>query len=596
MRFKSTVVDGFQAFAVTGTNTISFAITATVAAKRGLLGFAVRRSEAGGPPRTMPGFKVFRALVPKPDRTTRVSTWTHPVQSFVWDDFTAKPDEKYDYWFHPLRGSPHRLDRSAPPIRIPVRTEKLYGDAEHDVFFNRGVASSQLYARRFGNKRPSQLPPAQAAAALQWLTRDLDEAILKFIETARRGDGLRCCFYEFHYEPVVRALRAAIDRGVDVQIIVDAKQNARKDRDGTLQPSFPREENLEAIRTAGIPMDRVILRDANPTSIQHNKFMVLLKGRAEAPAEVWTGSTNLSLGGFSGQTNVGHWVRSTAVARSYLAYWEVVASNGGSRKGDRDARGKKSAYRKQVEAIANVPTSVARIKKGVTTIFSPRTGTKVLELYVKLADEAETAACATLAFGINASFKAALQNNTNENSVVFLLLEKKDAPSARSTKPFVVINAKHNVYKAWGAFLRDPVYQWVRETNARQLALNHHVSYIHSKILLRDPLGADPIVVTGSANFSAASTTSNDENMLVIRGNRRVADIYFTEFNRLFNHYYFRAVQENTRARRATATSARSATLFLDETGERWVEKYAPGKLRAKRIGIYSAMRGFTKV
>jgi phosphatidylserine/phosphatidylglycerophosphate/cardiolipin synthase-like enzyme len=591
MRFKSTLVDGFQAFAVTGTNTISFAITATAAAKRGLLGFAVRRSEAGEAPRKMPGFKVFRSVVPKPDRNTRVSTWDHPVQSFVWDDFTAKPDEKYEYWFHPLRGTPRRLDRSAPGIRIPVRTEKLYGD-EHDVFFNRGVASSQLYARRFGNKRPSQLPAAQAAAALQWLTRDLDEAIVKFIENARRGDGLRCCFYEFHYEPVVTALKAAIDRGVDVQIIIDAKENAQKDETGKLQPAFPRTENLDAIATAGIPMDRVILRDANPTSIQHNKFMVLLKGRAAKPSEVWTGSTNLSLGGFSGQTNVGHWVRSATVARSYLAYWKVVATNGGSRKGDPDARKKKSAYRKQVEAIAKVPLTAARIPKGVTTIFSPRTGTKVLDLYVKLADEAKSVACATLAFGINASFKTALQNNTNASSVVFLLLEKKDTPNARSTKPFVVINASNNVYKAWGAFLRDPVYQWVRETNARQLALNQHVSYIHSKILLRDPLGADPIVVTGSANFSAASTTSNDENMLVVRGNRRVADIYFTEFNRLFNHYYFRAVQENPRARRSAATSG---SLFLDETGERWVEKYAPGKLRAKRIGIYSSMRGFAK-
>jgi len=190
MRFKSTLVDGFRAFAVTGTNTISFAITATAAAKRGLLGFAVRRSEAGEEPRKMPGFKVFRSVVPKPDRNTRVSTWDHPVQSFVWDDFTAKPDEKYEYWFHPLRGTPRRLDRSAPAIRIPVRTEKLYGD-EHDVFFNRGAASSQLYARRFGNKRPSQLPAAQAAAALQWLTRDLDEAIVKFIESAGRGDDMR---------------------------------------------------------------------------------------------------------------------------------------------------------------------------------------------------------------------------------------------------------------------------------------------------------------------------------------------------------------------------------------------------------------------
>jgi phosphatidylserine/phosphatidylglycerophosphate/cardiolipin synthase-like enzyme len=47
--------------------------------------------------------------------------------------------------------------------------------------------------------------------------------------------------------------------------------------------------------------------------------------------------------------------------------------------------------------------------------------------------------------------------------------------------------------------------------------LNHHVSYIHSKFQLMDPLSADPIVVTGSANFSAASTNDNDENMLVIR-------------------------------------------------------------------------------
>ena len=73
------------------------------------------------------------------------------------------------------------------------------------------------------------------------------------------------------------------------------------------------------------------------------------------------------------------------------------------------------------------------------------------------------------------------------------------------------------------------------------------MSYIHSKFLLMDPLGDDPIVVTGSANFSDASTNDNDENMLIIRGDQRVADIYFTEFNRLFNHYYFRSVQEETR-------------------------------------------------
>ncbi len=67
-------------------------------------------------------------------------------------------------------------------------------------------------------------------------------------------------------------------------------------------------------------------------------------------------------------------------------------------------------------------------------------------------------------------------------------------------------------------------------------------NYIHDKFLLVDPLGAHPIVVTGSANFSAASQWNNDENMLVIAGNTRVADIYFGEFMRVFDHLYSRYI------------------------------------------------------
>ena len=49
-------------------------------------------------------------------------------------------------------------------------------------------------------------------------------------------------------------------------------------------------------------------------------------------------------------------------------------------------------------------------------------------------------------------------------------------------------------------------------------------------------------IITGSANFSNASTKNNDENMLVIRGDTRVADLYLTEFMRLFMHFYFRTI------------------------------------------------------
>jgi phosphatidylserine/phosphatidylglycerophosphate/cardiolipin synthase-like enzyme len=204
-------------------------------------------------------------------------------------------------------------------------------------------------------------------------------------------------------------------------------------------------------------------------------------------------------------------------------------------------------------------------------------------------DSAKVEACITLAFGVNKAFKEVLKKHTAHSDVVFMLLEKRDEPNKRSATPFVAINASNNVYQAWGAFIQDPIYRFVREINTKKLKLSQHVSYIHCKFLLVDPLGSDPIVVSGSANFSAASTTDNDENMLIVRGNQRVADIYFTEFNRLFYHYYFRAMAQSNRGRfsRRAQESA-----FLDETGVRWLANYAPGKLRAKRVEIYSKMEG----
>jgi len=72
--------------------------------------------------------------------------------------------------------------------------------------------------------------------------------------------------------------------------------------------------------------------------------------------------------------------------------------------------------------------------------------------------------------------------------------------------------------------------------------LNEHVRYVHTKFMVIDPLGDDPMLVTGSANFSSASTVSNDENMLFFRGEsaRRLAEVYLVEFMRLHRHFAWR--------------------------------------------------------
>src|SRR5262245_30378300 len=382
MRSKSQKVNGFQVFAVTGVNTISFGIEADDEAHKGLLGFAVERTDPTENERFfMFGFKVFKSVVPQPDETLRVSTFEHPVQSFVWDDFTAKPDRDYTYSFHPLRGKPKNIDRSAAPISITVHTEPLFSTKEHDIFFNRGVASSQAYVREFGNKKPDDpsLTKAEQKRAFQWLTRELDDAILRFVGSAQSGDALRCCFYEFRYLPVAEELKKAIDRGVDVRIICDAKENGEPAKNGKpAVPPFPRKENLETISKAKLPDASIVLRAARPNVISHNKFMVLLKGPGRTATEVWTGSTNISVGGISGQTNVGHWIRNKGVAKQFLAYWDVMSEDLGAPKGmsGNSAAGKKknAELLDRVEGLADVPTALADILPGVTPIFSPRRG------------------------------------------------------------------------------------------------------------------------------------------------------------------------------------------------------------------------------
>src|SRR6202023_1581234 len=79
--------------------------------------------------------------------------------------------------------------------------------------------------------------------------------------------------------------------------------------------------------------------------------------------------------------------------------------------------------------------------------------------------------------------------------------------------------------------------KWFIEEELARPTNYGHVFFVHSKVLVIDPLSDDPLVCSGSANFSKNSLTANDENMLLIRGEKRVADIYMTELDRIFRHF-----------------------------------------------------------
>ena len=93
--------------------------------------------------------------------------------------------------------------------------------------------------------------------------------------------------------------------------------------------------------------------------------------------------------------------------------------------------------------------------------------------------------------------------------------------------------------------------------------------------MLVDCLSESPTVITGSANFSLASVENNDENMLVVRGNRRVADLYYVEFMRLFGHFGFRdEVARGEKGEKAQGETRRGwAEEGMDQGGRKWADR-----------------------
>jgi phosphatidylserine/phosphatidylglycerophosphate/cardiolipin synthase-like enzyme len=132
-----------------------------------------------------------------------------------------------------------------------------------------------------------------------------------------------------------------------------------------------------------------------------------------------------------------------------------------------------------------------------------------------------------------------------------------------------------------GAAIKHPIDQWLQERSAGALFYGG-TDYVHNKLLIVDPLGASPAIVVGSANFSEASTRAKDENMLVLKGPAfsREADIYLTEFIRLFDHFDFREWLN---------AEPGEFKPFLEEGvragGRTWVDKYfvSPESLSYKR-------------
>jgi hypothetical protein len=488
---------------------------------RDLLGFAIERAELQQGQVVerywLRGIKRFRDKDEGVPPGTPVPTSEHPIQSFQWGDYTVKPETSYQYKVVPVYGSPKLLDLDdASSVTVGITTETEQGAAagagrpRHDIYFNRGVAGSQAYARKFGKVKPDPAHPESEQMA--WLSRGLFEALVGFIKRAAGPDAgdykLRAMFYEFRYAPVADAFKLARDNGADVDIRYEAQSY--------------KDDNEATIAQAGI--EDICRPQKSRGGIRHNKFIVLVHD--DRPVGVWTGSTNVSSGGIFGHSNVGHAVWDETVAQRYLEYWTRLA----------DPNVKPSPLRTRNLAAEQTPARHAPAPADrILTLFSPRDGKDApatLQWYADVMAMTQRIMCITFAFNLDDTFVPVLEQTGD--TLRYVLVDKAIDPAVEKE----ITRSGNTVYAAGAKLEKGDFEPFLGEV----LTGFNKNQYIHDKFMLVDPLGHDPVVVTGSANFSAPSQVANDENMLVVRGDTRVADIYFGEFMRLFDHLYTRYI------------------------------------------------------
>jgi phosphatidylserine/phosphatidylglycerophosphate/cardiolipin synthase-like enzyme len=574
----------FRAKAIAGTHTVLIALDCPEARRQGLKGFAFQREIVGAGsqgPKFLRSQKVFKSVVadPKnahdpadPSKPAKFFTDKFPVQSFLWGDYAASPGTLYRFLVQPMFGAPGALTTDPrDEIKFEIATEKEWSAGEtHGVWFNRGAIASQRFAEEFGNKPPEDINNPGDPEVI-WLSRGLLEACLGYINETALGDALRVAAYEFTYPPILNALKALIDRGIDVQIVYHDTIDPKTGADGP---------NETAMKAAGLPInDQKHTYRRSKTKIPHNKFIVRLK-RGTDPVEVWTGSTNFTPSGFLGQTNVGHRVADVDTAKNYLAFWELVKTDPALM----DARARTAVLTADpVEVIA---------EKSVARLFSPRANSEMLGWYGRRMVDAANSVWFTAAFGISEELIDPIARK--RDLMRFVLLEKPLSAAQKKT-----LTADFNrVILSYGTPLgqiyemkdgkvtaRVPIKEfeldkWFFAEEHFRPSNDGFVFFVHTKFLLIDPLSNDPLVCSGSANFSSGSLLQNDENMLLVRGNTRIADIYMTEFDRIFRHFYFRDIANELAAAK---TSDDAQAIFLDETDGWSTNYFKPGTLKNNR-------------
>jgi phosphatidylserine/phosphatidylglycerophosphate/cardiolipin synthase-like enzyme len=479
------------------------------------------------------------------ETVTKPSTeW--PFQRFSWTDH-----DTISYRVVPVVRNNKGALQTAETFASPWSDPKVLGlpaTAAFKPYFNRGFVMSQFMARYLVDNHLSlkqfkakvQDPKDKTIGPLNenirtFLSGDLRLALLAQLQAARQEKtDIYAALFELSDVELVDALVALGNKAH----LVLSNGSISPQKGEPSADARKRDENADARKKLIAAKVDVAVKDrfTSPGPLGHNKFLVRADKRGK-PVIAWTGSTNWAPTGLCTQINNGLLIEDAEIAQIYLDQWNRL----------RKAR---SAFPPPLVSANSQAKDFGSGGPGNVrgTIWFTRTSKGVdldaLNAEVKKAREG----ILFLMFmpGATGLFSNVAARSAEPNLYVRGVVS--ELPHGRGDESAVDVNLIHgaehtsfhlDIVQPEG--VQHPLAKFAEEITHKQFLAGIGHAIIHSKVVVIDPFSADPVVITGSHNFSASASAKNDENFIIIRGDRAVAEAYAVNILGAYQHYRWRA-------------------------------------------------------
>lgn len=495
---------------------------------------AVSQPDAQGFAKEVVASWVGFAAGPDVQPGTREPTTTWPIQKYLWSDFAVHPGDLVSYSVVPMLGEWNALQEKndlasawSDPVTIgSVKTQKM------SCYFNRGIVASQWLARQL----PSLPDPKQNITAMgreltrsiadptskirKFLAGDLGEKLVALLTQTNAAKGhIYAALFELDDPQLVPLLKAF---GKRAHILLGNGSVKKKGED----------ENADARSELDGTCD-LHDRFSAPRALAHNKFLVLCDARKN-PTAVWTGSTNWTKTGLCTQANNAILIENPSVGDAYIAQWKALVKAG-------------DASPEQLKTDDETPAKLTRAK-GTTLWFTPMGEPNDLEQAGKLIAGAKQGILFAM-FNpgprgtlLNDILELGSPSSPNYNPDLYIQGVLNQNPGT-TKNPVTLFNRGDRIEANEDVVLPAAIDQRLKYWIPELLKMPRAHAMVHSKVVVVDPYGDHPVLMTGSHNMGPKASGVNDENLLIIEGDGVLASQYASKIMEIYNQYRWRASQ-----------------------------------------------------